>query len=130
MSVIPQTPELPGGFAPPPGPLPGLCLGPAGDLKRPPDPSPTHAPPLTTNPGSAPGNDDLILGGREKEAVFLFTKSARLIVLRNGVLFFLNYFLHYFLLRCMWSWLLLSLFVLQRSCPDIFITLCMWFFFS
>jgi hypothetical protein len=35
------------------GPLPGLCLGPAGDLKRSPDPSPTHAP-LTTNPGSAP----------------------------------------------------------------------------
>jgi hypothetical protein len=24
------------------------------DLKRSPDPSPTHAPPLTTNPGSAP----------------------------------------------------------------------------
>jgi hypothetical protein len=35
-------------------PLSGLCLGPAGDLKRSPDPSPTHAP-LTTNPGSAPG---------------------------------------------------------------------------
>ena len=38
MSVIPQTPELPGGLAPL-GPLPGL--------------SPTHAS-LTTNPGSAP----------------------------------------------------------------------------
>ena len=37
------------------GPLPGLCLGPDGDLKRSSDPSPTHAPPLTTNPGSAPG---------------------------------------------------------------------------
>ena len=33
-----------GGFAPL-GPLPGLCLRPAGDIKRSPDPSPTHAPP-------------------------------------------------------------------------------------
>ena len=47
-----KPPELPGDLAPL-GPLPGLCLGPAGDLKRSPDPSPTHAP-LTTNPGSAP----------------------------------------------------------------------------
>ena len=52
MSVIPQTPRASGELAPL-GPLPGLCLGPAGDLKRSPDPSPTHAP-LTTNPGSAP----------------------------------------------------------------------------
>ena len=40
------------------GPLPGLCLRPTGDIKWSPDPSPTHAhapPPLTTNPGSAPG---------------------------------------------------------------------------
>ena len=36
-------------------PLLGLCPGPAGDLKRSPDPSPTHAPP---NPKSwiAPGD--------------------------------------------------------------------------
>ena len=50
-----KPPELPGGGGLAqlgPG-LPGLCLGPAGDLKRSPDPSPTHAP-LTTNPGSAP----------------------------------------------------------------------------
>ena len=40
MSVIPKIPR----FYP----------GPAGDLKRSPDPSPTHAP-LTVNPGSAPG---------------------------------------------------------------------------
>ena len=52
MAVIPQTPELPGGFAPL-GPLPGLCPWPTGDLKRSPYPSPTHTP-LTTNPGSAP----------------------------------------------------------------------------
>jgi hypothetical protein len=44
MSVIPQTPRASGGLSPL-GPLPGLCLGPAGDLKRSPDPSPTHAPP-------------------------------------------------------------------------------------
>ena len=44
--------ELPGGLALL-VPLPGLCLGPAGDLKRSPDPSPTHAP-LTTNSRSAP----------------------------------------------------------------------------
>ena len=49
-----KPPELPVGLIPPPGPLPGLCLGPAGDLKQSPDPSPTHAP-LTTNPGFAPG---------------------------------------------------------------------------
>ena len=36
-------------------PLLGLCPGPAGDRKRSPDPSPTHAPPpLIPNPGSAP----------------------------------------------------------------------------
>jgi hypothetical protein len=44
MSVIPQTPRDSGGLRPP-DPLPGLCLGPAGELKRSPDPSPTHAPP-------------------------------------------------------------------------------------
>jgi hypothetical protein len=36
--------ELQGGFVPL-GPLLGLCPGPAGDLKRSADPSPTHAPP-------------------------------------------------------------------------------------
>ena len=39
-----KSPELPGGLRPL-GPLLGICLGPAGDLKRFPDPSPTHAPP-------------------------------------------------------------------------------------
>ena len=48
MSVIPKIPRALGGFG-----LPGLYPGPAGELKRPPDPSHTHAP-LTTNPGSAP----------------------------------------------------------------------------
>ena len=54
MSVIPKIPRASGGQAPL-GPLPGYYPGPAGDLKRSPDPSATHAP-LTTNPGSAPGN--------------------------------------------------------------------------
>ena len=46
MSVIPQTPQsLRGGGFVPLDPLLGLCPGPAGDLKRSPDPSPTHAPP-------------------------------------------------------------------------------------
>ena len=55
MSVIPKIPRASGGKAPL-GTLPGFYPGPAGDLKRSPDPSPTHAPPpLTTNPGSAPG---------------------------------------------------------------------------
>ena len=36
-----KSPELQG----PLGPLPGFCPGPAGDLKRSPDPSPTHAHP-------------------------------------------------------------------------------------
>ena len=49
MSVIPKIPRALGG---PLGPLPGFYPGPAGDLKRSPDPSPTHAP-LTINPGSA-----------------------------------------------------------------------------
>ena len=52
MSVIPQTPRAYGGPRPL-GPLTGLCPGPAGDLMRSPDPSPTHAP-LITNPGTAP----------------------------------------------------------------------------
>ena len=55
MSVIPKIPRASGGGFAPLGPLPGFYPGPAGDLKRSPDPSPTHAPPLTTNPGSAPG---------------------------------------------------------------------------
>jgi hypothetical protein len=42
-----------GGFVPR-GPLPGQSPGPAGDLKRSPDPSPTFVP-LTQNPGSVPG---------------------------------------------------------------------------
>ena len=54
MSVIPKIPRASGGLAPL-CPLPGFYPGPAGDLKRLPDPSPTHAP-LTTNPGSAPVN--------------------------------------------------------------------------
>ena len=42
MSVIPKIPRTSGGFAPL-GPLPGFYPGPAGNLKRSPDPSPTHA---------------------------------------------------------------------------------------
>ena len=42
----------------PPGPLPGLCSGPTGGLKRPPDPSPNNfAPPPISNsygPGNCP----------------------------------------------------------------------------
>jgi hypothetical protein len=53
MSVIPKIPRASGGIAPL-GPLPGFYPGPAWDLKRSPDPSPTHAPPLTTNHGSVP----------------------------------------------------------------------------
>jgi hypothetical protein len=44
MSLIPKIPRASAVFAPL-GPLPGLYPGPAGDLKRSPDPSPTHAPP-------------------------------------------------------------------------------------
>jgi hypothetical protein len=40
-----KPPELRGEGFRPPGPLLGLCPGPAGDLKRSPDPSPTHATP-------------------------------------------------------------------------------------
>ena len=41
-----KTLELPGGFALL-APLPGLCPGPTGGLKRPPDPSPNNfAPPF------------------------------------------------------------------------------------
>jgi hypothetical protein len=44
MSVIPKIPRASGGQSPP-GPIPGFYPGPAGDLKRSPDPLPTHAPP-------------------------------------------------------------------------------------
>ena len=47
--------ELPGGFAPL-DPLPGLCPGPTGGLKRPPDPSPICVPILHFVPSYAPGN--------------------------------------------------------------------------
>ena len=53
MSVIPKIPRASGGGFAPLGPLPGYYPGPAGDLKRSPDLSPTHAL-LTSNPGSAP----------------------------------------------------------------------------
>ena len=43
-----------GGFAPW-EPYQGSAYDPLGDIKRSPEPSPTHAP-LTTNPGSAPDN--------------------------------------------------------------------------
>ena len=52
MSVIPQTLRASGGFVPL-GPLKGLCPGPAG-LIGPQTPR-LLTPPLTTNPGSAPG---------------------------------------------------------------------------
>ena len=59
MSAIPQTPralEGGGGFAPW-APYQGPAYDPLGDIKRSPDPSPTHAPPPpTTIPGSAPDN--------------------------------------------------------------------------
>jgi hypothetical protein len=44
MSVIPQTPTASRGLRPL-STLPELCNGPAGDPKRSPDTSPTHAPP-------------------------------------------------------------------------------------
>ena len=44
-----KTLELPGGFAPL-APLPGLCPGPTGGLKWPPDPSPNNfAPPISNS---------------------------------------------------------------------------------
>ena len=55
MSVIPQTPELPGGFAPL-IPYQGSALDQLGTLSGPQTPAayPPPPPPLTTNPGSAP----------------------------------------------------------------------------
>ena len=45
-----KTLELPGGFAPLPPPLPGLCPGPTWGLKWPPDPSPNNfAPPISNS---------------------------------------------------------------------------------
>ena len=52
MSVIPQTPELPGGFALL-VPYQGSALDPLGTLSGPQTPR-LLRPPLTTNPGSAP----------------------------------------------------------------------------
>ena len=48
-----KTLELPGGFAPL-APLPGLCPGPTGSLKRPPDPSPNNFAPPISNPWLRP----------------------------------------------------------------------------
>ena len=53
MSVIPQSPRASRGLRPL-GPLPGFCLGPAGDAVT--RPLVYSRPPLTTNPGSAPAN--------------------------------------------------------------------------
>jgi hypothetical protein len=78
MSVIPQTPRVSRGLCPL-GPLPGLCIGPAGDLKRSPDTLPTHAPPpLTTNPGSAPGHDDNVCFALYQHAELYFYNASSL----------------------------------------------------
>ena len=50
-----KTLELPGGFAPW-APLPGLCPGPTGGLKWPPDPSPNNFAPPFLIPGYGPDN--------------------------------------------------------------------------
>jgi hypothetical protein len=55
MSVIPKIPRASGGLCPPGPPtrvLPWTSWG----------PSPTHAPPLTTNPGSAPADNCKLYG--------------------------------------------------------------------
>ena len=46
-----KTLELPGGKL---APLPGLCPGPTGGLKRPPDPSPNNFAPPFLIPGYGP----------------------------------------------------------------------------
>ena len=48
-----KTLELPGGFTPL-APLHGLCPGPTGGLKRPPDPSPNNFAPPFLIPGYGP----------------------------------------------------------------------------
>ena len=55
-----RPPELRGGLSPW-APYQGSILEPRGDLKRSPDPSPTHAPPLIPNPGSAPDTNSFFL---------------------------------------------------------------------
>ena len=57
MAVIPQTAIASGRLRPQEPPTRALPWT-RWDLKRSPDPSPTHAP-LTTNPGSAPGSSHL-----------------------------------------------------------------------
>ena len=74
MSVIPQTPRASGGFRPL-GPLPGLYPRPAGDLKAVPRPLAYPRPPLTTNPGSAPGSGGQ--NGQFQQHVTLLWQSLR-----------------------------------------------------
>ena len=50
-----KTLELPGGFVPL-APLPGLCPGPTGGLKRSPDPSPNNFAPPISNSGYGPAD--------------------------------------------------------------------------
>ena len=70
MSVIPQTPELPGVFAPPPlVPRQGSALDPLGTLIGPQTPRLLTPPPLTTNPGSAPDDDHRGVRGRYRMVV-------------------------------------------------------------
>ena len=49
-----KPPELRRGASFSCAPYQGSAYDPLRYIKRSPDPSPTHAPPLTTNPGSAP----------------------------------------------------------------------------
>ena len=60
MYVLPQSPR-PGGGIFPWAPYQGSVLEQLGDLKRSPDPSPTHAPPLIPNPGSGPATNTIYL---------------------------------------------------------------------
>ena len=67
-----KTLELPGGFAPL-DPLPGLCPGPTGGLKQPPDPSPNDfaPPPPFLIPGYGP--ERTTLGQDRKDEVLSFS---------------------------------------------------------
>jgi hypothetical protein len=57
MSVIPHTPEVPGGLAPL-ALYQGSALDPLGTLSGPQTHRILTLPPLTTNPGSAPGDSN------------------------------------------------------------------------
>ena len=79
-----KTLELPGGFAPL-APLPVLCPGPTGGLKRPPDPSPNNFAPPISNSWLRPWYSYILTSGVPPENSVIIQRSTSIVYYNIGV---------------------------------------------